>query len=210
MPDPDPLIVPARGRETIPSYQSRAESLRAFWGDPGPRTKPEGDVTVLLVEDDDIDAMLVFEALERNDRVGTIIRASDGDEAFFLLAHGLEPDIALVDLNMPILDGLALLRKCQAEGHDGFPFVVLTTSRISEDAFRSYRRGACLAITKPSRAEHYDDVVTQALAQLWCGVGTGSADGMPARPRFMNVESGRGAARHGAGDEDGQAGSGEA
>jgi CheY-like chemotaxis protein len=109
-------------------------------------------IDVLLVEDDPGDVMLVREALADDDRVNEIRVAGDGVQALEQL-HDPEfslPDLILLDLNLPRMDGRELLARLKADPRLGrIPVVVLTTSQAQSDIIRSYELHANAYISKP-------------------------------------------------------------
>lgn len=106
------------------------------------------DVHVLIVEDDDADAFLITSAISDNPRVTSIAHAVDGVEALELLVSGFEPDLAIIDLNMPRKNGFDFLLDLQCSEWT-FRKVVLTSSRVGADAVRSKLRGASKVLVKP-------------------------------------------------------------
>jgi CheY-like chemotaxis protein len=123
-------------------------------------TKP---FTILLVEDEKADANLFKIALARNGTTADLHYAVDGREALeFLRREGPRfsaaprPDLVLLDLNMPRMDGrecLAALK--QDEVLLGIPVVVLTTSEVESDIVACYSLGAAGYVTKPVSIEEY-------------------------------------------------------
>jgi CheY-like chemotaxis protein len=112
---------------------------------------------VLVVEDDDADTYLINRALEDNPAVGTMFHASDGAEALAMVERGeVAPDPALIDLQMPRMDGFGLLSALSGRAAPAFPMVVLTSSSSPTDAIRSRLRSAVRVVTKPDTvAEMY-------------------------------------------------------
>jgi CheY-like chemotaxis protein len=112
---------------------------------------------VLVVEDDDADTYLIGRALEDNPTIGTIFHARDGIEALAMLERGeVAPDLALIDLHMPRMDGFGLLFALSGRAGPNFPMVVLTSSSSPSDAIRSRLRSAIRVVTKPDTvAEMY-------------------------------------------------------
>ena len=124
-------------------------------------------LNILLVEDDDADAYLIERALSSNPRVAGIVRARDGVEALELVdARQMRPDLAIVDLNMPRKNGFALLNELSARVTVEFPSVVLTSSRLREDALRSKRRGATRFMTKPASLKKLTLVLNRLVAKI--------------------------------------------
>jgi two-component system response regulator len=99
-------------------------------------------VTVLLVEDNEGDAALVAGYFESASLPVDLRRAGDGVDALDYLARArmAQPDLILLDLNMPRMDGHALLRRLKADGSPwrAIPVVLLTTSAAEEDILGSY------------------------------------------------------------------------
>lgn len=98
-------------------------------------------LNILIVEDDDADAYLIERVLADDPRVGAVTRAVDGVQALDLIAGGVEPDLAIIDLKMPRKDGFSLLVEL-ACAEWLFPKIVLTSSTTRSDAVRSKLRGA--------------------------------------------------------------------
>ena len=141
-------------------------SSPALFKPAGKNARTGTGLNVLLVEDDRIDAFLMLEALKSVEQVSGLIHASDGQEALDLIAGGMRPDVIILDLNMPRVDGLSLLQRLEEGGRLPCPVIVMTSSRTSEDAFRSYRRGAWLAITKPKNPQRYRIILAKTLAEM--------------------------------------------
>ena len=120
---------------------------------------------VLVVEDDAADLYLLKAALADNPRVCEVVAAQDGVEAMDLIESGaVNPDLAIIDLQMPRKNGLALLLELRTRGDTSFPSIVLTSSRSAADAMRSRNRGAELFLVKPDSIEKLtalmDDVIS--------------------------------------------------
>jgi len=123
-------------------------------------------VTVLLVEDDPGDVVLVREAFEYNKLHNALHVATDGVEALDFLhrrndhAGAPRPDLILLDLNLPRKDGREVLAEIKADaGLRTIPVVVLTTSQAEEDILRSYDLHANAYVTKPVDFERFIEVV---------------------------------------------------
>jgi two-component system response regulator len=110
---------------------------------------------ILLVEDNPDDVLFTRRALERNNIVNELVVASDGEQALDYLiptdgGDGLHPALVLLDVNLPKIDGLEVLRRVRANPRTAtLPVVVLTTSNEERDIVRSYRLGANSFIRKP-------------------------------------------------------------
>ncbi|MEX2586596.1 MAG: response regulator [Actinomycetota bacterium] len=119
-------------------------------------------VRILLVEDDPGDVLLIREALAESCAPIHIEVASNGEEAIEFLAQegafgGAErPDLVLLDLNLPRLGGLDVLKRIK---HDddlrSIPVVVLTTSRTQGDVQSSYELHANAYVSKPVEVEQF-------------------------------------------------------
>ncbi len=126
---------------------------------------------VLLVEDDPGDVLLVTEALERSEHPPLLQVANDGQEALDLLhGSGPRPDLILLDLNMPRLDGRETLAALKADRElRAIPVVVLTTSDAESDVLASYQRYASSYVTKPMDLDDMETVVDQ-IGRFYTGV----------------------------------------
>ena len=125
-------------------------------------------IDVLLVEDDPGDVLLIREAFEDNKVHNRLHVVSDGVEAIdFLRKQGENgqaptPDLILLDLNLPRMDGREVLAEIKAdEDLRQIPVVVLTTSKAEEDVLRSYKLHANAYVTKPVDFERFIEVVRQ-------------------------------------------------
>ena len=131
---------------------------------------------VLLAEDDPGDQELTRRALQEDVLRTTLYVVSDGEETMdFLLRRGdydnpaaaPRPDLLLLDLNMPKLDGRQVLQQIRKdEGLRSLPVVVLTTSKQEEDVIRSYELGCNSFITKPVGVEAFMRTVRE-LGSYW-------------------------------------------
>jgi CheY-like chemotaxis protein len=118
---------------------------------------PNGRIsTLLIVDDDDVDAMALERALQRMGIANPVRRARDGQEALELLHARLvpEPWIVLLDLNMPRMGGLEFLKVVRADpALTGTVIFVLTTSKADEDMAAAYRDHIAGYILKQSIAD---------------------------------------------------------
>jgi len=124
--------------------------------------------TLLVVEDDAGHARLIERNLRRAGFAGAIVHLPDGRDALELLAsHGVYADSApparplvLLDLNMPGVDGLELLRRLGADAATrDIPTVVLTTADDAEEIRRCYELGCSAFVTKPVDYAEFSRVV---------------------------------------------------
>ncbi|MCX5064640.1 response regulator [Micromonospora lupini] len=123
-------------------------------------------VRILVVDDDPGDVLMIEEALADSDVDKIIDVVSDGEEAMeFLRAEGRHvqarrPDVILLDLNMPRMDGRQVLGAVkQDEDLRTIPIVVLTTSNADTDIVGSYTLQANAYVTKPIDLDDFNDVV---------------------------------------------------
>lgn len=122
---------------------------------------------ILVVEDDAADAYLIRQALETQPRIEEVLRAKDGVEALAMLENGsVNPDLVIVDLQMPRKDGFSFLVDLSCEQKRRFPAIVLTSSKARADAVRSRLRGARLVLTKPDTLRELQQVLHRAIATL--------------------------------------------
>ncbi|MFG3281539.1 response regulator [Streptomyces sp. NPDC048111] len=116
---------------------------------------------VLLVEDDAADAMLIEEALsERGAR--DLVQVTDGVAALEHLRDpdSMRPDLIVLDLNMPRMNGRELLRVLKADADlQTIPVVVLTTSSAPDDVTDAYTSHANAYVTKPVNLEEFEQAV---------------------------------------------------
>jgi CheY-like chemotaxis protein len=142
-----------------------------------PNASPGGDARrarVLLVEDNPGDVDLVTHAVR--DFPCDVSVASDGVEAMEFLrregrhAGALEPDVVLLDLNLPRLSGREVLARVKADDAlKHIPIVVLSSSQAHRDLLETYRLHANCFVTKPVDLEEFLSSVG-AVARFWLGV----------------------------------------
>jgi CheY-like chemotaxis protein len=125
-------------------------------------------IEVLLVEDDPGDVLMTREAFEHNKVANTLHVVGDGTTAMEFLrkqgdyAQAPTPDLVLLDLNLPRMDGREVLSQVKADpALRQIPVVVLTTSEAEEDVLRSYHLYANAYVTKPVDFERFIEVVRQ-------------------------------------------------
>jgi CheY-like chemotaxis protein len=125
-------------------------------------------ISVLLVEDDPGDVMLVREAFAENEVGNVLSVVSDGVEAMkFVRGEGdyatmERPDLVLLDLNLPRKSGAEVLAEIKGDARlRTIPVVVLTTSQAEEDVLRSYEMHANAYVTKPVDFERFGEIVRQ-------------------------------------------------
>jgi two-component system chemotaxis response regulator CheY len=91
------------------------------------------------------------------------VEASDGVDALKKLSE-ITPDIILADINMPVMDGLKLVKRVRADERlNGIPIVIITTEGAEEDRERALALGANAFVTKPIQAPQVVDLVRSLL-----------------------------------------------
>ncbi|TKR22494.1 response regulator [Cellulomonas hominis] len=125
-------------------------------------------IDVLLVEDDPGDVLMTREAFEDNKVANRLQVVSDGVSALAFLrkegehADAPTPDLVLLDLNLPRMDGREVLEAMKGDDAlRSIPVVVLTTSEAEEDVVRSYSLHANAYVTKPVDFDRFIEVVRQ-------------------------------------------------
>jgi CheY-like chemotaxis protein len=131
-------------------------------------SQPARQIEVLLVEDDPGDVLMTREAFEDYKVANNLHVVHDGADAMaFLRREGQygdapRPDLVLLDLNLPRMDGREVLQAIKSDPElASIPVVVLTTSEAEEDVLRSYSLHANAYVTKPVDFERFIDVVRQ-------------------------------------------------
>jgi CheY-like chemotaxis protein len=131
--------------------------------------------SILLAEDNPRDAELTLTALAENNLADEVVVARDGEETLdylfrrgrFALRAAGNPAVVLLDLKMPRVDGLEVLRQIKAdESLKSLPVVMLTSSREERDLIESYRLGINAYVVKPVGFEQFVDAVRQ-IGAFW-------------------------------------------
>ena len=136
--------------------------------------------TILLVEDNPDDEALTLRAFKKSNISNEVVVARDGAEALAYLFPGdgdgdgdgdghdaPRPALILLDLNLPKVGGLEVLRRMQADARTRLiPVVVLTSSKLEEDILDSYRSGANAYVRKPVKFSEFAEAV-RALGVFW-------------------------------------------
>ncbi len=130
---------------------------------------------ILLVEDNPNDEALTLRAFKRAHVSNEIVVARDGEEALdYLFATGsregqakLVPQVILLDLNLPVLDGIEVLRRIRSfESTKLLPVIILTSSLEERDLIEGYRLGANSYVRKPVDFTQFAEAV-QTLGLYW-------------------------------------------
>jgi two-component system response regulator len=132
-----------------------------------------GAIEILLVEDNEDHAELTLRALKDGNVVNKVHWAKDGQEALDYLFQkgpfvgGHLPGLVLLDINLPKVNGLEILKKIkQSEVHRIIPVIMLTTSDRDEEALKCYSSGANSFITKPVKFNEFSERV-KSLKLYW-------------------------------------------
>ncbi|WP_158791647.1 response regulator [Granulicella sp. L60] len=124
---------------------------------------------ILLVEDDPDHEVLTIRALKKSNIANDIRVARDGEEAIHLLFgdEALQPQVILLDLKLPKVDGLEVLRRIrESDSTRMLPVVVLTSSDEERDVVRSYQLGVNSYIRKPVNFNDFAEA-TRQLGMYW-------------------------------------------
>jgi two-component system response regulator len=134
------------------------------------------DRVILLVEDNPDDEVLTLRALKQNQIKNSIVVARDGGEALdYLFGRGIhagrdtaaEPELILLDLKLPKIDGIEVLRRIRADERTNLiPVVILTSSKEERDLIDGYKNGANSYIRKPVDFAQFTESVKQ-LGLYW-------------------------------------------
>jgi two-component system response regulator len=133
-------------------------------------------VQVLLVEDNETDAELCIRALRKKNLANDLVWLKDGAEALdFIYAHGAysdrdnadKPNLILLDLRMPKVDGVEVLKELKSdERTKTIPVIILTSSTENPDMEKCYRLGANSFVSKPVEFEAFADAAAK-IGMYW-------------------------------------------
>lgn len=136
---------------------------------------------ILLVEDNENDELLTLRALEKHNFANEVDVVRDGAEALdYVFCRGAysgrdaldRPQLILLDINLPKLDGIEVLTQIRKDDHNkSIPIVMLTTSKEESDMVKSYENGANSYIQKPVDFKEFVDVVSQ-LGIYWLAINS--------------------------------------
>jgi two-component system, response regulator len=132
----------------------------------------ENPVEIVLIEDNDFEAELAIKALEKNNLANKVFHIDDGEEALeFIFSDGKykdrktlpPPKLILLDLKLPKVDGLQILKQIKSNPDTkAIPVVILTSSQEEKDIIESYKMGANSYLVKPVNFESF----AKAIADL--------------------------------------------
>lgn len=133
-------------------------------------------IEILLVEDNSSDAEMTIRALKKNNLANSLLHVRDGAEALdFLFGEGgyagkntgNKPRVVLLDLKMPKVNGIELLRRMKAEeSTQKIPVVVLTSSKEDPDIRTCYALGVNSYVVKPVEFDHFHKAISD-LGLYW-------------------------------------------
>ena len=141
----------------------------------------DSEKTVLLVEDNEDDILLTKRALKALNLANRVEVVRDGAEAVeFLFCEGRYqdrdsrevPELILLDINLPRLSGIEVMRRIKSEGHaTAVPVIMLTTSGQESDMKAAYEAGANSYIRKPVESEEFQRAINN-LGFYWLAINT--------------------------------------
>jgi two-component system, chemotaxis family, response regulator Rcp1 len=133
-------------------------------------------IEILLVEDSPTDARLTMEALREGKLRNNVRHVEEGEEAMAILhregkeAAAPRPDLILLDLNLPGMDGREVLQEIKEDPKlRRIPVVIMTTSRAERDILQAYDRHANCYVTKPVDVKQFIDAV-KGIQDFWLTV----------------------------------------
>ncbi len=139
-------------------------------------SKKRKPIVILMADDDEDDQALCREALEESRLINVLKQVDDGVELLAYLRRegdyadpeaSPRPDLILLDLNMPRMDGRSALKEIKADARlRSIPVVILTTSKAEEDMLKGYELGAASYIAKPVTFSGLVDLM-KSLGQYW-------------------------------------------
>ena len=157
--------------------------------------------TILLVEDNPDDIELTLRAFAKCNLAGDVVVVRDGAEALdYLFVTGVHagrdpavaPEVIFLDLNLPKIDGLNVLKAVRADQRTHLiPIVVLSSSKDERDVVSSYERGANSFVRKPVDFGEFVDAARQ-LGLYWLGLNETVPSSRPGEPNeHGTIDGGR-------------------
>jgi CheY-like chemotaxis protein len=128
---------------------------------------------ILLVEDDEVDRMTVKRAVRKLKILNELLTAENGEEALDLLNNSAElPWFILMDINMPRMNGLELLKIMKSDERLKIvPVIMLTTSAQDEDRYESFQNSVAGYVVKPVEFDDFVDAIDR-IHKYWTMVDT--------------------------------------
>ncbi len=134
----------------------------------------QNDVEIVVVEDDPNDAELIMRVLKKHNLANKVVHVEDGAQAIDLLIgkngkakQGELPRVVLLDLKLPKMNGIEVLRKLKSnESTKNIPVVILTSSKEDKDMVDAYALGVNSYVTKPIKFDEFARVVSE-LGMYW-------------------------------------------
>lgn len=124
------------------------------------------DAALLLVEDNDLDALLLTSALRKACPGLNVQRAHDGEAGLDAL-ETMKPEMVVLDISMPGLDGIEVLERIrQNDKTSAMPVIMCSNSDSPVDVLRSYKKHANAYVQKPDSHAGYDELAT-SLTRFW-------------------------------------------
>ncbi|MEW6364624.1 MAG: response regulator [Acidobacteriota bacterium] len=138
---------------------------------------------IMIVDDSEILHRMLEIVFMKYRRGGTaLVHCSDGKEALDKLAHNLDTDLVLLDINMPVMSGLEFLQRYnEEEVFRGIPVIIITTEGREQDTIRGLQAGASAYVTKPFQPAELIQIVERVLA------GSAGAGGQRAAGQSMRA-----------------------
>jgi CheY-like chemotaxis protein len=131
----------------------------------------KGEVEIVLVEDNPNDAELIMRALRKRNLANRIVLLKDGAQALDFLfgqsgsegpATELTPKVVLLDIKLPKVDGIEVLRRLKSDNRTKeIPVVILTSSNQERDVVAAYKLGVNSFVTKPIKFDEFSKVVAE-------------------------------------------------
>lgn len=133
-------------------------------------------IHILLVEDNEGDILLTKEALNQGKIINTISVVKDGKEAINYMeknspyTESLLPDLILLDINLPKMNGHEVLQNLKSNNNfKQIPVIMFTTSSSERDILKSYKNYANCYITKPVEVDDFLDTI-KSIENFWIGI----------------------------------------